>query len=110
MRWRLERDLGYRWTHPFEVLNERGGSLYYMIFATDSPVGDRIMTHLYGQAIEEFPSMAHHAKELRKEIQNEQRGILSLFPTAELASLTAPLRGGKGLYRCEPPSKPRGIS
>jgi three-Cys-motif partner protein len=29
MRWRLERELGYRFTHPFELKNSRGGTLYH---------------------------------------------------------------------------------
>ena len=47
MRWRLENDLGYAVTIPLEFVNERGGSLYTVIFATDHPVGEKIMRHVF---------------------------------------------------------------
>ncbi|HUP17285.1 MAG TPA: three-Cys-motif partner protein TcmP [Acidimicrobiia bacterium] len=47
MRWRLERVLGYRFSHAFDVHEERGHSIYHMIFVTDNDAGNRIMTHLY---------------------------------------------------------------
>jgi len=42
MRWRLERILGYRFTHPFELKNTKGSTLYHMIFATDSALSANV--------------------------------------------------------------------
>ncbi len=72
MRWRLEHVLGYRRTHPFEVGNERGHPLYYLIFATDNAAGDRIMTHLYGRARDEVPKM-------RRDALDQRKGTMRLF-------------------------------
>jgi three-Cys-motif partner protein len=47
MRWQLEKDLGYAVTVPLEFINERGGGLYTVIFATDHPVGEKIMRHVF---------------------------------------------------------------
>lgn len=55
MRWRLEVDLGYTWTHALEFRNTRNGPIYHMIFATDNPAGNRIMQHLYGKTLAEMP-------------------------------------------------------
>ena len=41
MRYRLERDLGYRWTHPLAIKNLRGRLIYHMIFATDNGPGPK---------------------------------------------------------------------
>lgn len=62
MRWRLEHDLGYRWTHPLEVRNEHGGLIYFMVFATDHRVGTKIMSDLYAGAAAEFPAMRQDAR------------------------------------------------
>jgi three-Cys-motif partner protein len=63
MRWRLERVLGYRWTHPLEVKNLRGGPLYHMILATDNDAGTRIMSDLYRRAAETIPQMRQEIRE-----------------------------------------------
>lgn len=47
MRWQLENELGYAVTVPLEFINERGGGLYTVIFATDHPVGEKIMRHIF---------------------------------------------------------------
>jgi len=39
MRWRLQHALGYKRTHPLEIFNQRGRSIYHMIFATDHDAG-----------------------------------------------------------------------
>ena len=44
MRWRLERELGYRWTHQLEIRNTGGVPLYHLIFATDSEAGHLIIS------------------------------------------------------------------
>lgn len=68
MRWRFESALGYRWTHTFEVRNERGGPIYHMIFATDNEADHRIMGHLYNRAASEFLKM-------RSEVIDRRRGF-----------------------------------
>lgn len=47
MRWQLENELGYAVTVPLQFINERGGDLYTVIFATDHPVGEKIMRHIF---------------------------------------------------------------
>jgi three-Cys-motif partner protein len=63
MRWRLERDLGYRWTHPLQLRNTRGVPLYHMIFATDNEAGTRIMEHVYRSAAARIPAMQQEARD-----------------------------------------------
>lgn len=62
MRWRLEKDLGYQWTHPFEIKNEIGNPIYHMILATDNQAGTKIMSDIYTAAAKEFPKMLEEAK------------------------------------------------
>lgn len=91
MRWRLEHDLGYRFTHPFELKNTRGGTVYHMIFATDHDAGTRIMESIYARAARRVPQM-------RNEARDRARGQLSFELGAEAT--------GEG-YRYEPPWEPR---
>lgn len=79
MRWRIENDLGYGWTHALEVFNEAGRPLYDMIFATDHPAGTRIMSHLYDQAAKELPAMRNAARAMRQRIADEEAGVQRLF-------------------------------
>lgn len=91
MRWRLERELGYRWTHPLELKNTRGVPLYHMIFATDNEAGTRIMEHVYGKAAASIPAM-------RQEARDRARGQQAL----DLGLEFTPEAG----YRYEPPWEP----
>jgi three-Cys-motif partner protein len=91
MRWRLERDLLYRSTHPFELKNTRGATLYHMIFATDHDAGTRIMESIYASAAQRVP-------EMQKEARDRARGQLALDIGGGLV--------GEG-YRYEPPWEPR---
>ncbi|MFN8159963.1 MAG: three-Cys-motif partner protein TcmP [Solirubrobacterales bacterium] len=61
MRWRLVHDLGYAKTHPFELKNTAGGTIYHMIFATDNAAGDRIMADIYTAAARTIPAMQREA-------------------------------------------------
>jgi len=79
MRWRLQHVLGYKRTHPLEIFNERGHSIYHMIFATDHPAGNRIMTDLYNAAADEFPRMRQEARQRRARLAEQDAGVLSLF-------------------------------
>jgi len=91
MRWRLERHLGYRWTHPLELRNTSGAILYHMIFATDNQAGTQIMEHIYGQAAAEIP-------EMRREAADRRRGQSVL----DLDDDLGPTAG----YQYEPPWEP----
>jgi three-Cys-motif partner protein len=62
MRWRLERVLGYRYAHPFELKNTKGSTLYHMIFATDNDAGTRIMAAIYANAAKRLPDMLEDAR------------------------------------------------
>lgn len=107
MRWRLEQVLGYRWTHPLEIFNERGHSIYHMIFATDHPAGNRIMTDLYNKAANEFPAMRRAARQRRRRVVEEAAGIQGLFEN-EADDLAAPMASNEKLYTHEPPTVPFG--
>jgi three-Cys-motif partner protein len=91
MRWRLTNDLGYAKTHPFELKNTRGGTVYHMIFATDNEAGERIMTDLYAKTAKLVPAMQQQARDRAK-----GQGTLDLGDT----TFTAPG------YEYEPPWKP----
>lgn len=105
MRWRLEQELGYRWTHPLEVRNERGHIIYYMIFATDHEAGDRIMSNIYAQAAAEFPAMREQARRLRKKRAESETGVMSLFDESDEDFFVAPQKGER-FYEHESPTKP----
>jgi three-Cys-motif partner protein len=90
MRWRLERILGYRWTHPLEIKDTRGLPLYHMIFATDNQAGTQIMEHLYATAAAAIPAMQ---KEAADRTVGQQALDLGFAPA---------LNG----YRYEPPWEP----
>lgn len=90
MRWRLERVLNYRWTHPLELRTTRGPA-YHMLFATDHEAGTRIMEHLYRDAATIFPAM-------RQEAIDRASGQTALNLEGDLV----PEAG----YRYEPPWEP----
>jgi hypothetical protein len=50
MRWRLEQTLGYLYKHTPRLTNVQGVPLYDMVFATDHPIGDKIMRSVYRDA------------------------------------------------------------
>jgi three-Cys-motif partner protein len=93
MRWRLEKELGYRYTHAFEVKNTTGVPVYHMIFATDNDAGTRIMEAVYAQAARDFPEMQKEARDRKK-----GQGALEFdVPTGAPAAT----------YHHEPPWEPR---
>jgi three-Cys-motif partner protein len=107
MRYRLEVVLGYRWTHPFEVLNEGGRPIYHMIFATDHEAGTKIMTAIYNKAAQEFPAMRRRAGQLKKEKGlQEKTGSRWLFGEEEMAALLPDRDWYVDEYRYEPPWRP----
>ena len=93
MRWRLERVLGYRFAHPFELKNTKGNTLYHMIFATDSDAGTRIMAAIYANAAKRLPDMLEEA---RNRISGQQTLDLGLAPNESEVG-----------YQYEPPWEPR---
>lgn len=62
MRWRLQHSLGYRRTIPLRVTRSTGHDLYTMIFATDHPVGEKIMTQVLGVAESELQELARRKR------------------------------------------------
>lgn len=106
MRWRIETELGYEWTHPLEVCNEQGRPIYYMIFATDHPTGTSIMSDLYATAAAEFPQMRAAARRLTAKQKQEDRGLFPLFNDDADQDLTAPAQLNEKFYEHEPPWEP----
>ena len=107
MRWRLQNVLGYRWTHPLEIFNEGGASIYHMLFATDHEAGNRIMTSLYNAAADEFPRMRQEARHRRSRLAEKDAGVLSLFGD-ELDRPVPPRRARENLYTHAEPWTPYG--
>ncbi len=93
MRWRLERVLGYRFAHPFELKNTKGSPLYHMIFATDSDAGTRIMAAIYAKAAKRLPDMLQEARDRLSGQQTLDLGVESIAPEVG--------------YQYEPPWEPR---
>jgi three-Cys-motif partner protein len=57
----LHRRLEYEHVLHREVANERGRSLYYLVFASDCEVGERIMRHEFGASHTEQPQLFNTA-------------------------------------------------
>lgn len=100
IRWRLERELGYRSTHTLEIKNTSGAYLYDLIFATDNAAGDKIMRDVYGKALARNEQMRREALEFRRA---ERTGQASLFEAGELSTLGAP---ASIEYAPAPPTRP----
>ncbi|MDA8317336.1 MAG: three-Cys-motif partner protein TcmP, partial [Actinomycetota bacterium] len=66
-RWRLQKVLGYKRTHPLQFGNVSNHPVYTMIFATDDVTGDKIMADVYDRAtMSEIPAMRSQAFEARR--------------------------------------------
>jgi hypothetical protein len=63
-----------RRAHPIEVKDIRGRPIYHLIFATDSDPDDKIMSHLYGEALTRWPQMREQAR--RRSPGGEQLALL----------------------------------
>jgi three-Cys-motif partner protein len=100
MRWRIEKDLGYRTTHSFAMKNTKGTDIYEMIFATDHSAGEKIMSHIYGKAAQAQPRMRADAVAKMEAEKEEKSGIMSLFGPLPRLIDTAPH------YKHEPPREP----
>lgn len=115
MRWRLERVLGYRMTIPLKVVNDRGQPLYTMIFATDHPAGEKIMSWVYGLSTERFRQMLDKKRKDRELRKREAIGQYDLFGglgDLKLDNDAAPKTTLRGRARIEhePPTKPFWLS
>jgi three-Cys-motif partner protein len=66
LRWRLEKDLGYKHTARIPMRMLTGVEIYDMIFATDHHAGFGIMSSLYARAAEREPEMRQEALERTK--------------------------------------------
>lgn len=106
MRWRLETALGYKFTHTLRLTNLRGTPLYDMIFATDHPVGDKIMSDVYRGAANQFPKMQQEARARQRDLDEAERGSQGLWAYSELAVDASQRQAGN--YRRMPPTPPYG--
>lgn len=88
LRWRLEHELSYQLTARIPMRMPNGVPIYDMLFATDHPLGDKIMTHLYQKAAEREPQMRQDAMTHSKKQKDELLGIVPLF---EIEPLTIPV-------------------
>jgi three-Cys-motif partner protein len=79
MRWRLENSLGYQMTARIPMRMPSGMPIYDMIFATDHPVGNKIMTHLYRRAAERNNEMLKEVRVRAKEKRDAEAGQSTLF-------------------------------
>lgn len=108
MRWRLEKMLGYGFTHTLRRTNVNGVPLYDMIFATDHEVGDKIMRSVYRTAAERFPKMRQEARARRRDRKEQEAGSPALFTHEELTQDT-PLCAHES-YQRTPPVPPYGLN
>jgi three-Cys-motif partner protein len=79
LRWQLEQDLGYSMTARIPMKMPNNMPLYDMVFATDHPVGNKIMTHLYQNAAKREPGMIQEAKARAKRQREDRAGMVPLF-------------------------------
>lgn len=62
LRWQLKTELGYADTLGLEVKTTGGQVLYHMIFATDHPIGVKIMRSEYNKAVGQAPELRDAAR------------------------------------------------
>ena len=94
-RWRFERDLGYAMTARIPMRMPSGLPIYDMVFATDHPVGNKIMTDLYKKAAEREPLMRQEAKAKAKDKRSRDAGLDTLFDLPALRYLSSPSPGSR---------------
>jgi three-Cys-motif partner protein len=90
MRWRLEKDLGYKTTLDFQVTNTNGQGIFDMIFATDHWAGEKIMTDLYSAAMRRQPGLRQKAQLRRRQTREESLGVHGLFDADQLTPQEPP--------------------
>lgn len=103
LRYRLATELGYKHTHRIPMQMPNKTEIYDMVFATDHPVGDKVMKHLYNSAAQREPGMMEQAVLLAKNkkiADSGQDGLFSLeLPAVEVS--------GETLWRPEPHWDPK---
>ncbi len=104
MRWRLENTLRYKFTHTLRLTNIQGGPLYDMVFATDHPVGDKIMKSVYRKAARLFPDMRLEARARRQDRRDTKSGTEALFSAEEVLGDSS--TGPDVTYQHTPPVPP----
>lgn len=80
-RYRLQETLGYKKTLTIEMGNERGAPVYVLVFATDHPAGDRIMSSVLEEAREQSAEYRADVAKRRNRQEREIAGALNLFDT-----------------------------
>jgi hypothetical protein len=76
-----------------------------MIFATDHPIGEKIMTGIYSKAMQRQPDLRKKALLQRRQNREEKRGLVGMFDLDEIAP--EPGRSGVRVeYEHLPPSPP----
>jgi hypothetical protein len=78
-RWRLQTGLGYKQTVRIPMNMANGTAIYDMVFATDHPVGEKIMTSVYHRAAEREPDLMAESLASVRTRREDQGGVLSLF-------------------------------
>lgn len=80
LRWRLEKVLGYQWTHDLKLTNVSDQPIYTMVFATDAFPGNKIMSSIYrATRAKGIPEQRSQAVANRQARRREARGLLTLF-------------------------------
>jgi three-Cys-motif partner protein len=79
LRWQLEHELNYSLSARIPMNMPNSMPIYDMVFATDHPVGDKIMSHLYRRAAEREPRMIQEARASARRQRDEKAGLQPLF-------------------------------
>jgi len=80
IRWRLEKVLGYGWTDTMQFSIAQNNPVYTMVFATDEPVGSKIMSSVQKVARERHvTNMQSQAVALRDAKRRDEAGVSTLF-------------------------------
>jgi three-Cys-motif partner protein len=109
MRWRLETVLGYKFTHSLRVTNVQGTPIYDLIFASDHPVGDKIMSDVYRSAADKFPQMRIEIRARQRDQDEAASGEEGFWPMEELVQEAPPLKP-RERYKRVPPTPPYGAA
>ena len=78
-RWRLHSFMGYQMSARIPMKMTNSTTLYDMVFATDHPVGQKIMTRLYRSAAEREPEMNREARARAVNSRSEKTGQFAFF-------------------------------
>ena len=106
MRYRLETDLGYAFTHRIPMtMSTNKMTIFDMVFATDHDAGDKIMRHLYNQAAQREPEMMRQAQVAKADKEAEEAGLIGLFDVSEL-TVKPDDKLGEVLWKPQPPWDP----